>query len=77
MSPVLVQMWHNVAVGLGFASIAIAVVALLGTLYALAFAMMGISVSRDKNEDSFATAGRRLPTTNFLVLIPAHNEVRA
>ena len=74
MSPVLVQMWHSVAVGLGFASIAIAVVALLGTLYALAFAVMGITASRDKNENSFATAGRRLPTTNFLVFIPAHNE---
>ncbi|MGB8478115.1 MAG: glycosyltransferase family 2 protein [Acidobacteriaceae bacterium] len=76
MNSVLIQMWHSVALGLGLASIVIAVLALLGTLYALAFAVLGIVASRDENEDgeASATAGKRLPTTNFLVVIPAHNE---
>ncbi len=76
MSPVLIQMWHSVGLGLGLASIVIAVVALLGTLYALAFAGVGIVASRGGDEDTYvsAAAGRRLPTTNFLVVIPAHNE---
>ncbi|HZC44191.1 MAG TPA: glycosyltransferase family 2 protein [Acidobacteriaceae bacterium] len=76
MSPVLLQMRHSLAMGLGFASIVIAVVALLGTLYALAFALVGIVASRHENEDGETSAkgGDGFPTTNFLVVIPAHNE---
>ncbi len=76
MSPVLIQMWHSVGLGLGLASLSIAAVALLGTLYALAFAVVGIVASRvgDEDTDVSAAARKRLPTTNFLVVIPAHNE---
>jgi cellulose synthase/poly-beta-1,6-N-acetylglucosamine synthase-like glycosyltransferase len=76
MSPVLIQIRHSVGLGFGFASIAVAVVALLGTLYALAFALLGIFAGRDDDgdEDNSAAGPKRLPTTNFLVVIPAHNE---
>jgi cellulose synthase/poly-beta-1,6-N-acetylglucosamine synthase-like glycosyltransferase len=69
-------MWHSASLGLGVASVVIAVVALLGTLYALAFAVLGIVASRDEREHgkTSATAASRPPTTNFLVVIPAHNE---
>lgn len=76
MNPVLMQMRHIVGLGFGFASIAIAAVALLGTLYALAFAVIGIVADRDNYGDGGNTVAipKRLPTTNFLVVIPAHNE---
>ncbi|HEY5253616.1 MAG TPA: glycosyltransferase family 2 protein [Acidobacteriaceae bacterium] len=76
MNPVLIQMWHSLALGLGLASIVIAILALLGTLYALAFAVVGIVGGRDEKEDGQASAAAsgRLSTTRFLVVIPAHNE---
>jgi cellulose synthase/poly-beta-1,6-N-acetylglucosamine synthase-like glycosyltransferase len=76
MSLVLIHTWHSLALGLGLASIAIAILALLGTLYALAFAVVGIvgAHREKKNDETSATASRRLPTTHFLVVIPAHNE---
>ncbi|MDR5727774.1 MAG: glycosyltransferase family 2 protein [Terriglobia bacterium] len=76
MTPFLIQMRHSVALGFGLASIAIAVFALLGTLYALAFAVIGIVVSRRKSQDRVTSSPAEMDafTTNFLVVIPAHNE---
>jgi 1,2-diacylglycerol 3-beta-glucosyltransferase len=50
--------------------------ALLGTLYALAFALIGIFAGRTDSGDSenTAAAAKGLATTSFLVVIPAHNE---
>jgi 1,2-diacylglycerol 3-beta-glucosyltransferase len=76
MGPVLLQIRHVVALGLGLTALVIAVCALLGTLYALAFAVLGIFVSPWKKEKGEISAhvAPELPTTNFLVMIPAHNE---
>ncbi len=76
MTPFLLQMRHNVAFGLGITSIVIAVFALLGTLYALAFAIIGILVSRRKPTAAATLSPAAMDplATNFLVVIPAHNE---
>jgi cellulose synthase/poly-beta-1,6-N-acetylglucosamine synthase-like glycosyltransferase len=53
----------------------IAVCALLGTLYALGFAVIGIFASHRKDEDGKTSLSHIVPpTTNFLVVVPAHNE---
>ena len=66
MNPVLIQMWHSLALGLGLASIVIAVLALLGTLYALAFAVVGIvgAVTR-KKMGSLRGCKRETPDDSF------------
>ncbi len=70
------QTRHFMALALGIPSIAIAMAALLGTLYALGFAIVGIIVSPKKSgyKRTFHSAGIVPATTNFLVVIPAHNE---
>lgn len=68
--------WHYLAFGIGLASIGFGVVALLGTLYALLFAGVGILAARTitpRTQDSELAAGGDR-STRFLVVIPAHNE---
>lgn len=75
MTPLLVHTRHFLALGLGLISIVIAVCALFGTLYALAFAVVGIVSGRRRGGDeTIGPADVATPTTSFLVVIPAHNE---
>lgn len=61
---------------LGLLSLLLAVCALLGTLYALVFAVVGIWTGRKALTPGHAeiSVGEKACTTNFLVCIPAHNE---
>lgn len=66
---------HFASLGFGIASLVIACCALLGSVYALAFAIVGIRAARRKR--ALTTTFQRPPTdpsTRFLILIPAHNE---
>ncbi len=67
---------HALAQGMGVTSLALAILALLGTLYAVGFALIGIFVgfkNDDEDKNCFPTDGIRC-ATKFLVVVPAHNE---
>ncbi len=76
MTYLLFQIRPFIAHGLGLTSIVLAICALIGTIYALAFALIGIFASprKDADEHISISADSFPPTTNFLVVIPAHNE---
>lgn len=64
---------HFVAFGMGVISVTLAVSALLGTVYALGFAVVGICLRWRRNEAGHAEPESAC-TTRFLICIPAHNE---
>lgn len=63
---------HAASTWPGIASLVFAVCALLGTLYALLFAVAGIWAGRKAGLGKETAVME--PTTNFFVVIPAHNE---
>lgn len=72
---------HPIALGLGALSIAFAICALIGTIYALGFAIVGIGAGKDHSDRSLRVAEGAVEgpavlqqSTHFLVCIPAHNE---
>ncbi len=67
---------HFVSQGLGIAALTLALCTLAGTLYALGFALVGIFTgSGSSAENAHPNAVRdNANATNFLVLVPAHNE---
>lgn len=67
---------HPAAVGMGALSIAFAVFALLGTIYALVFAVAGIVIGGNGSrvDAGDAACSGELCTSRFIVCIPAHNE---
>jgi cellulose synthase/poly-beta-1,6-N-acetylglucosamine synthase-like glycosyltransferase len=77
--PALWAISSTLSHALGLASLVLAVCALLGTLYALAFSMVGIWIGRRAGNKMGAAVpdaadATNFGATNFLVCIPAHNE---
>lgn len=70
------EIGHFLAQGLGITSFVLAIVALLGTLYALGFALLGIYSRKKSGNLGKMEIASDVPfaTTKFLVVIPAHNE---